>query len=82
MPVFRKKPEEWQSKLGTSTFDPLQVQDMQDAISHHLTTVSVGGRKFLLTYYTTSDGDKVYYRPADDSFAPAGHLDIKKFLEV
>jgi len=70
--------EGWQSRLGTSALDPLQVMDMQEAIRKRRKSVIVQGKEFLLTYY----GDNhVYYRPGDDSFAPAGHLNIKRFLE-
>lgn len=81
MVTFKKKPEEWQARLGTNALDPLKVMDLQDAIRTHKNAAIIQGKKFLLTYYKVQGKAKVYYRPADDSFVPAGHLDVKRFLE-
>jgi hypothetical protein len=81
MVTYSKKVEPWQAKLGTSTFNPLQVIDMQTALRKRAKSAVVQGRKFLLTYYKVKEEQKVFYRPADDSFAPAGHLDVDRFLE-
>lgn len=74
----RRSEEPWSAKLGTSVLDPLQVMDLQESVRKRRTTAILQGKKFRLTYY---GNNRVYYRPDDDSFAPAGHLDIKRFLE-
>src|SRR3970040_1265487 len=74
--------EEWQSRLGTRTFNPLEVIDMQKAIRKRKTFVDVQGRRFLLRYYTKQGEDKVFFRPDGDLLTPCGHLDIRRFLEL
>lgn len=74
----KHKQEPWAAKLGTTTLDPLQVMDLQDAVRARKKTAVVQGKKFLLSY----KGEQVYYQPAEDGvFAPSGYLDIKRFLE-
>jgi len=81
MPPSRKPPEIWQSRLGTNTFNPLEAMELQDAIRKHASSIKLRDKKFLLTYYKVGNNKKVFYRPADDSFVPAGHLDIQQFLK-
>jgi len=81
MPVSRKQPELWQAKLGTNVLDPIEAMDLQDAVRKRSKTAIMRGKKFVLTYYKKEGADKVFYCPADDTFVPAGHLDIKRFLE-
>jgi hypothetical protein len=51
--------------------------DLQEAVRTRKETATIQGKEFFLTYH---GNNQVYYRPADDSFAPAGYLDIKRFL--
>lgn len=77
--IARHKQEEWAAKLGTTTFDPLEVLAIQDAIRVKAKTVEIEGRKFILSY---KEKGKVFYSPAEDGiFAPCGWLDIDRFLE-
>ena len=70
--------ETWQSKLGTTGLNPLQVIQMQDAIKERKKQVRFEhGRLFYLKY---KNSNHVYYRP-ERGFAPAGWLDIEKFLQ-
>lgn len=72
----RKKTEVWQSRLGTSAFNPLEVLDMQDAVKKRAKFVTIGGTKFTLSY---KHSGKVFYKPVN-AFAPSGYLDIEQFL--
>jgi hypothetical protein len=75
-----RREEKWESKLGTSSFDPLEVIELQDAIRQRIVVARIGGRQFELTYYSAEDGEKVHYSPLE-GFVPSGNLDIKRFLE-
>jgi hypothetical protein len=77
MSSFKRKPEQWQSLLGTSAFDPLEIFDLQDAIREGKKVADVQGRKFQLKYRNGS----VFYAPLDDRiFVPSGWLEIGRFL--
>lgn len=76
-----RPPESWEAKIGTSSFDPLTVMDLQDAVRQRRKQVILNDRKFLLSYYQVNGEAKVYYSPAGPIFAPSGHLDIKRLLE-
>ena len=76
MPPKLKKEEPWQTALGTKVFNPLQAMDMQDAIRKKAKSVTIDGKKFVLSYKLKG---KVFYRPEHD-FAPCGYLDIDNFL--
>lgn len=77
MAVFKRKHEVWQTRLGTSTLDPLQVLTMQGAIRKKKSEVVIDGRKYLLSYKIPG---QVFYKP-EGAFSPAGYLDIEKFLK-
>lgn len=75
----RKAPiEAWEARLGSSAFDPLAVMDLQDAIRNKRKKVTLNGREFRLKY--SDDSLVVFYAPVE-GFAPAGYLNIEKFLE-
>jgi len=70
---MRKKYEEWQARLGTTTFDPLDTFTLADAIRSRSPTVVLTVGTFELTYR----GAKVQYRPVE-GFAPTGWIDIER----
>lgn len=74
----RRQEEPWQSKLGSGPFNPLEVDDLQEAIRNEQTEISLSGRVFLLLYLP---GDRVYYRLKDSMSPPCGYLETKKFLQ-
>jgi hypothetical protein len=74
-----KKPEEWESRLGTTSFNPLEVFDLQDAVKSQQPTADLQGRVFLLSYSVRNNEEVVYYRP-ERGFAPCGYLNVRRFL--
>lgn len=71
------KGEEWEDRLGTSSFNPLDILELQDAVRASSPSVVLSGnRVFVLTY---SPG-VVHYKP-ERGFAPCGHLQIDRLLK-
>jgi hypothetical protein len=68
-----KKYEEWQARLGTTTFDPLDAMTLATAIRERASTVVLNLGTFKLHY----KGDKVQYRPIE-GFTPTGWIDIER----
>lgn len=71
-----KKHEEWEARLGTSSFDPLQVMKLSDAVKNRDETVQLGGRNFSLTYR----GDRVFYSPVE-GYVPCGWIEIDRIVK-
>ena len=79
--VKMTKYEHWEAKIGTQSFTPLEILDLQDAVRNREASVTLddkyrGHRVFLLTYTDLT----FHYQPERD-FAPRGTLTIKRFLE-
>lgn len=74
----RKAEEKWQAKVGTSSFNPLEIMDLQDAVKLRKKKIKLGEREFILEY--REDGKVVYYHPSD-GFAPAGYIEIRRLME-
>lgn len=68
-----RPPEEWQAKLGTTNFDPLEAIDLVDAVKARKKRAKIGDRMFTLNYEAT----RVYYSPVD-GFAPSGWLELER----
>lgn len=81
--IGRKKPETWQAKLGTSALNPLQVQDLQDAIKAKKKVAVLQGRKFRIRYFREDREDKLYYAPldVDEGYGPCGYLVVNRIME-
>lgn len=79
--IQKKRTEEWESRLGTSNFNPLEVIELQDAIKKHKIIVSIQNREFSLRYYLSpkTKEEMVFYK-LSDNFVPCGHLSINRFL--
>lgn len=69
----KQRVEDWEARLGTTSFDPLEVMQLADAIKDRKETVLLGSRNFALSYR----GDRVFYSPVE-GFAPCGWLDISR----
>jgi len=72
-----KKPEPWEARLGVSSFDPLDVMALADAVKERSETVVLRGQTFKLRY----KNDKVHYSPTDGTYVPCGWVDIDKLGE-
>jgi len=72
-----KKPEPWEARLGVSSFDPLDVMALADAVKARSKSVELRGRTFKLRY---QEG-KVHYSPTDGTYTPCGWVDIQKLGE-
>ena len=77
--VAKKKrtQELWQSKLGTSALNPIQVMELQDALKERAVRVQLEGRWFSIRY--EPDGKTIYYSP-EEGYTPSGYLNISHFL--
>ena len=71
-----KKPESWEARLGVSSFDPLDVMALADAVKARKDTVELHGLTFKLRY----QDNKVHYSP-ERGYIPCGWVDIEKLGE-
>jgi len=69
----RRKVEDWEAQIGTTSFDPLEAMDLVDAIKARKKSVVLGERTFYLDY----DPKRVHYRP-DRGFVPCGWIDLDR----
>ena len=67
------KIEDWEARLGTTAFDPLEAMLVIDAIKAREKSVNLGNRTFTFVYRD----NKVFYAPIE-SFTPCGWLDIER----
>lgn len=67
------KVEDWEARLGTTAFDPLEAMQFVDAVKNRETSLNLGTRSFALVYRD----DKVFYTPIQ-GFVPCGWLDISR----
>lgn len=74
-----KRPEEWEARLGTSGFNPLEVFDLIDAVKAKKKIANIQGRQFKLSYHTFQGNACVHYSPVD-GFVPMGDIQIDKLL--
>lgn len=71
------KSEAWEARIGTQSFNPLEIQVLQDAVRNREPLVKLDAKRtFLLTYTELT----VHYQP-ERGFAPRGNLEIKRLLE-
>lgn len=71
-----KKPEPWEARLGVSSFDPLDVIALAEAVKARRGTVTLREQTFKLRYLN----DKVHYSP-EHGYTPCGWVDIEKLGE-
>lgn len=69
----RRKVEDWEAAIGTSSFDPIEAMDLVDAIKARKDRVLLGDRTFFLDYEPT----RVHYCP-ERGFVPCGWIDLAK----
>lgn len=69
----RKRYEDWEARLGVTSFDPLDVMRLADAVKERATTVQLNRGNFVLVY----QDDKVHYSPVE-GFVPTGWVEIAK----
>jgi len=50
--------------------DPLQLQEMQDAVNARKTRATIGGKEFTIKY-----SDDTFFVSPVEGFAPCGHFD-------
>lgn len=77
----KPKSEEWETRLGTSGFNPLDVLELQDAVRNreHSVHLTDSNQTLILTYKVRSDGEVVHYKP-ERGFVPIGTLNIDHLL--
>jgi hypothetical protein len=68
-----KKYEPWEARLGVTSFDPLEVIQLVDAIRARAETVTLTSGTFKLKY----EPGRVHYSP-ERGFTPTGWIDIER----
>lgn len=69
----KKHYEDWQAKLGTTSFDPLDAMTLADAVRVRAKTVALSVGTFKLRY----QGHTVHYSP-ERGFTPCGFINIEQ----
>jgi hypothetical protein len=74
LPRPRKaKAEDWETRLGTGSFNPLEILELSDAVRERRGTVVIGGTNYALSYRN----ERVFYCPVE-GFIPCGWLEISR----
>lgn len=73
----RKRYQDWEARLGTTSFDPLDVMRLAEAVKDRKATVMLSRGNFVLIY----ESDRVHYSPVS-GFVPTGWIEINRLEET